>query len=98
MDWACPWRMASVLRRERVDLIHAHQYVPFFYSLASRLFYRRPPVVFTEHGRVHPDWRRRKRVVANRLLLSRRDRVVGVGGRSARPSSTTRGSRRPGWG
>jgi glycosyltransferase involved in cell wall biosynthesis len=35
--------------------------------------------VFTEHGRHQPDFPRPKRIIANRLLLSRRDRVVGVG-------------------
>src|SRR5204862_1893786 len=60
-------------------LVHAHQYTPFFYALAARLLYRRPPVLFTEHGRHQPDYPRRKRMVINRLLLERRDRVVGVG-------------------
>ena len=39
----------------------------------------RRPLLFTEHGRPFPDYRRPKRIVANRLLLCRRDRVVGVG-------------------
>jgi glycosyltransferase involved in cell wall biosynthesis len=36
-------------------------------------------VLFTEHGRPHPDFPRHKRIVANRLLLERRDRIIGVG-------------------
>jgi sugar transferase (PEP-CTERM/EpsH1 system associated) len=79
IDWRCVWRLARLMRRERVGLIHAHQYGPFFYGLAARLLYRRPALVFTEHGRQHPDYPRRKRIVVNRLLLQRRDRVVGVG-------------------
>jgi glycosyltransferase involved in cell wall biosynthesis len=79
VDWSCLRRLADLLRRERVDLIHAHQYTPFFYALAARLLYRRPAVLFTEHGRHYPDYPRRKRIVANRLLLQRRDRLVGVG-------------------
>src|SRR4029077_3002502 len=43
------------------------------------LLYQRPPVLFTEHGRWLPDYPRRKRILANRLLLQRRDRVIGVG-------------------
>jgi glycosyltransferase involved in cell wall biosynthesis len=78
-DWGCVRRLAGLLRRERVDLIHAHQYTPFFYGVTARLLCRRPPVLFTEHGRWYPDRRRVKRVVANRLLIERRDRVVGVG-------------------
>jgi L-malate glycosyltransferase len=79
LDWRCPLRLAGLLRRERVALVHAHQYTPFFYGAAARLLCRRPPVLFTEHGRWFPDHPRPKRILANRLLLERRDRVVGVG-------------------
>jgi glycosyltransferase involved in cell wall biosynthesis len=79
LDWSCAGRLAKLLRQERVDLIHAHQYGPFLYGIVARLLWRRPPVLFTEHGRAYPDYPRRKRLVANRLLLERRDRVVGVG-------------------
>jgi glycosyltransferase involved in cell wall biosynthesis len=79
VDWRCSLRLARFLRRERVDLLHAHQYTPFFYSLTARFLYRRPAVLFTEHGRHYPDYPRRKRMLANRLLLQRRDCVVGVG-------------------
>jgi glycosyltransferase involved in cell wall biosynthesis len=79
VDAQCALRLARALRRQRIDLIHAHQYTPFFYSLLARLLFDHPPVLFTEHGRHHPDFRRPKRVLANRLLLQRRDRVVGVG-------------------
>jgi glycosyltransferase involved in cell wall biosynthesis len=79
VDWGCSWRLAKLLRRERVDLLHAHQYTPFFYGVTARVLCRRPPVLFTEHGRWYPDYPRRKRMLANRLLLERRDRIVGVG-------------------
>ena len=78
-DWSCSRHLANLLRRERVDVIHAHQYTPFFYGMMARLLYRRPPVLFTEHGRHQPDYPRPKRIFANRLFLKRRDRVVGVG-------------------
>jgi glycosyltransferase involved in cell wall biosynthesis len=79
IDWRCSWRLAKLLRRERVDLLHAHQYSPFFYGITARVLCRRPPVLFTEHGRWYPDYPRRKRILANRLFLEQRDRVVGVG-------------------
>jgi len=79
IDWKGALRLARFLRREQVDLLHAHQYTPFFYSTLARFFYRRPSILFTEHGRHFPDHPRRKRIVANRLLLKRRDRVIGVG-------------------
>jgi glycosyltransferase involved in cell wall biosynthesis len=79
LDWRLALRLARLLRRQHVDLLHTHQYTPFFYALLARLLGRRVPVLFTEHGRHFPDYPRRKRILANRLLLGRRDRVVGVG-------------------
>jgi glycosyltransferase involved in cell wall biosynthesis len=84
LDWRLVPRLAGLLRRQRVDLLHAHQYTPFFYAVTARLLAGRPPVLFTEHGRHFPDYPRRKRMLANRLLLGRRDRVVGVGRAVAR--------------
>jgi L-malate glycosyltransferase len=79
VDWRCAIRLARILRREKVELVQAHQYTPFFYAMLARLCFRRPGVLFTEHGRHHPDYRRPKRVLANRLLIERRDRIVCVG-------------------
>jgi glycosyltransferase involved in cell wall biosynthesis len=79
LDWRCSLRMARFFRRERVDVIHAHQCTPFFYGATARLLYPKARVLLTEHGRHYPDFPRRKRMIANRLLLGRGDRVVGVG-------------------
>jgi L-malate glycosyltransferase len=78
-DFGCARRIAKFLRREGVRLIHAHQYTPFFYSALARWCGYTAPIVFTEHGRDDPDFRRWKRVWANRLLLRRADQVVAVG-------------------
>jgi glycosyltransferase involved in cell wall biosynthesis len=79
LDWRAALRLGRIMRRERVDILHTHQYTPSFYALLARWLGRRVPVLFTEHGRHFPDYPRRKRMLANRLLLRRRDRVVGVG-------------------
>lgn len=79
IDWKCSFRLASFFREHRVQIVHAHQYTPFFQSLLARLTYRRPPIVFTEHGRHFPDSRSSKRVVVNRALLRYDDRLIGVG-------------------
>ncbi|HUE73638.1 MAG TPA: GT4 family glycosyltransferase PelF [Pirellulaceae bacterium] len=79
-DLACAWRLGRVLRRHGVELVHAHQYAPFFYAMLARMMgMRHLPIIFTEHGRDYPDYPRLKRKVANRLLLRRCDRVVAVG-------------------
>lgn len=79
VDFSCAARFGGLLRQHDVSLIHAHQYTPFFYSTLARYRYRRPAILFTEHGRHYPDVRRPKRIWANRLLLEKRDRVIGVG-------------------
>lgn len=79
IDFGCARRLAHVLRTENVAAVHAHQYTPFFQAAAARTFRSKPPILFTEHGRAFPDSRKWKRVLANRLLTRRGDRVVGVG-------------------
>ncbi len=72
-------RLRRFFEREEVDLVHAHQYGPFFYSSLARGVQVKFPILFTEHGRDYPDFRRTKRVIANRILLRRHDRVAAVG-------------------
>lgn len=79
IDLACAKRLGRLLGDERVDLVHAHQYTPFLQGMLSRLPIGRLPILFTEHGRHHPDHTSWKRRLVNRVLLGRRDRVVGVG-------------------
>ena len=80
IDIRCVQRLGRFAREQNADLIHAHQYTPFFYCRAPAFFVRRPPVLFNEHGRFHPDLPNRKRMIFNRLFLRRIDRVVAVGG------------------
>ena len=78
-DWNCVRQLRRLLIAEHVKLIHAHQYTPFTYALATRLFGRRPPVLLTEHGRFFPDCPSLKRKWLSRLLTDSRDRFVAVG-------------------
>jgi len=83
VDMAVARRLRKAVREHHIDLLHAHQYTPFFYAAASRgllgTLRSRPPVLFTEHGRHYPDSRRPKRIMANRFLLRPQDRVTAVG-------------------
>ena len=81
VDLGVARRLGRELKRRRVDLVHAHQYTPFFYAGLGRLLTRTrgTPILFTEHGRHYPDPRKLKHVVANRALLGRQDRVTAVG-------------------
>jgi glycosyltransferase involved in cell wall biosynthesis len=79
VDLRVAGRLRRAIAQHGVALLHAHQYAPFFYAAASRRAGRRPPILFTEHGRHYPDARKPKRVLANRLLLRPTDRVTAVG-------------------
>ncbi len=77
LDLRLPGRIARLATARRLDLIHAHQYTPFFYSALARM---RPGssfrLILTEHGRHFPDvvsWRRRW---ANRWLLDRQASAI----------------------
>src|SRR4029079_1819673 len=78
-DLGCVRRLRAYFRTNRVSLIHAHQYGQLFYSALARWPAARIPVLFTEHGRDYPDFRRWKRVLANRFMLRSCDRFIAVG-------------------
>ena len=72
LDLRLAHRMAKEIRARRLQVIHAHQYTPFFYSaMAARLSGARPRVIFTEHGRHFPDVVSSTRRLANRLVFDR---------------------------
>jgi glycosyltransferase involved in cell wall biosynthesis len=69
-DWWLPWRLAREISARQIDIIHAHQYTPFFYSaLARALCWMQPRLIFTEHGRGYPDVVSTFRRATNRLFL-----------------------------
>ena len=79
IDFGCMRRLKQLVRDESIDLIHAHQYTPFFYAMASQMVGNRKPILFTEHGRFLPDHPSTKRITFNRLMLRAKDRLVAVG-------------------
>jgi glycosyltransferase involved in cell wall biosynthesis len=72
LDVGIAWRMAAEIRARALDVVHAHQYTPFFYgSIAASLSRAQPRVIFTEHGRHFPDVVSPKRWIVNRVLFDR---------------------------
>lgn len=70
-DWRVAWRLARELRARRIEVVHAHQYTPFFYAaLGSLLAGSRPRLILTEHGRHFPDVVSPLRRAVNRLILA----------------------------
>ena len=79
IDRNCAKRLRAFADRYDAAFIHAHQCTPFFQAMLSRGLTGTRPVVLTEHGRHFPDYPSRKRIVVNRLLLRKHDRMFGVG-------------------
>src|SRR5437868_182250 len=51
-DFGVAWRLARESRRRHVEVLHAHQYTPFFYAALARVLSGGSPrLIFTEHGR-----------------------------------------------
>ena len=80
VDLGLARRMAREIQSRQLEVIHAHQYTPFFYTaLARPLARQRVHVMFTEHGRHYPDVVSWKRRLTNRFILSRfADEIHGV--------------------
>jgi glycosyltransferase involved in cell wall biosynthesis len=76
-DRALGRRIAGLALDQRADLIHAHQYTPYFYGVLARRRCRLP-LLFTEHGRFHPDRPSWKRHLFNRTLGRSVDKVTAV--------------------
>jgi glycosyltransferase involved in cell wall biosynthesis len=84
-DWRVVWRMARELRDRGIEVVHAHQYTPFFYAALARVLAGGSPrIILTEHGRHYPDVVSPRRRMANRLVFDRlADAVNAVCGFSA---------------
>jgi N-acetyl-alpha-D-glucosaminyl L-malate synthase BshA len=71
-------RIAEILKTFKPQIVHCHQYTPFFYGCLAGIWARQGRVIFTEHGRHFPDvvgWKRR---LANRFLIRRADCITAV--------------------
>lgn len=70
-------RIARSLRRHAVDVVHAHQYAPYFYGALAKAL-TGVPLIFTEHGRAYPDLPSRRRRAFNRVFAPIVDRITAV--------------------
>lgn len=57
----------SYIRRRKVNVLHCHQYTPYFYGVLGAMF-SKTKVVLTEHGRFYPEHHSNKRRFINPLL------------------------------
>ncbi len=75
-DWGIVKRMSHLIDTFSPDIIHAHQYTPFFYSALAKS--RRAKLVFTEHGRHYPDVVGIKRKIFNQWAQFRAHSITAV--------------------
>ena len=93
LDPRLPWRFGRELRHRRIEILHAHQYTPFFYSACANALAGLPArVIFTEHGRHYPDIVSSRRRLLNRLVFRHlADEINAVCEFSARSLAQTDG-------
>jgi glycosyltransferase involved in cell wall biosynthesis len=60
-------QLHRLIRSRRYDIVHCHQYTPYFYGVLSA-FFTRSKIIFTEHGRFYPDYSSWKRKILNPIL------------------------------
>ena len=78
IDWRLVFRLRKLLKKKKIDVIHAHQYTSFFYSSLAKNFPKKPRLIFTEHGRFFPDQRRIKRVIFNPFLSKCASEIIAI--------------------
>lgn len=79
-------RLRRMIRDQKIDILHCHQYTPWFYGwLATRG--TRARLVFTEHGRFYPDQYRYKAIFANPVMALFTDTVVAISAATRRALS-----------
>lgn len=80
LDIRVATRMARQIRRRRIEVLHAHQYTPFFYAALARVLSGNGcRLIFTEHGRHFPDVvSARRRWINQRFLSHLADQVNAV--------------------
>ena len=71
IDWNLSAQFANELNSRKIDVLHAHQYTPFFYGALARLRGAKTRIIMTEHGRHFPDIVSPKRRWMNRWVLTR---------------------------
>ena len=77
-DFSLIRKLIRILKDQQIDIVHTHQYTPYFYGATAAIFSGRSKVIFTEHGRHQPDRLRPRRVIYNQFLNLFTGRITGV--------------------
>lgn len=68
IDLKLMYDIANLTIKRNIDILHCHQYTPFFYGGFAAILAKKQ-YMLTEHGRHHPDKKRKKAWLINKLLF-----------------------------
>jgi len=77
LDWKTILWLRRLIKSGRFDFVHCHQYSPYTYGWFAH-WGTGAKVVFTEHGRFHPDQYRKKARLINPLIALTSHRLVAI--------------------
>jgi len=78
----------EIIQREKITIVHAHQYSPLCYAVPAAFLSGRIKVIYTEHGRFFPERKSWKRTVINPLLALGVDHLVSISACTAQAMAT----------
>ncbi len=76
-DTALIGAIRTLLRKREIDILHCHQYTPYSYGVLAALL-TGVRVIYTEHGRFHPDRHSWKRRLVNPLLNVATEAITAI--------------------
>ena len=89
LDLRLTMKLAKLLKQQRIDVVHSHNWTTFLYTVAAAHLAKVPVIIHGEHGRdtqqYNKDW---KRLWARRLLASRCDYFTTVSSNIAQELQT----------
>jgi glycosyltransferase involved in cell wall biosynthesis len=88
LDFGMIGWLRDMIRKEKADVVHAHQYSPLFYAAPAAFLAGRVKVVYTEHGRFYPEQSSWKRSLFNPLLALGVAHLVSISDATAQAMAT----------
>jgi glycosyltransferase involved in cell wall biosynthesis len=77
LDWQLIRNIRELIRKERIDIVHCHQYTPWVYGWFAH-WRTKAKVIFTEHGRFHPDRTRWKAAPLNVIMAISSSQITAI--------------------
>ncbi|WP_404362260.1 glycosyltransferase family 4 protein [Marinobacter sp.] len=77
LDWATIGWLRKLIKAGKFDVVHCHQYSPYSYGWFAH-WGTGARLVFTEHGRFHPDQHRKKARFINPIIALTTSHLVAI--------------------